>query len=225
MTRPGSRRGRRQPIPAIAPPENRVHPAVLAAPSRPGGEEPRPRGMSETGTGTPPDTGAGRPQQAAPAVGEGQMYAAELQARLGERTADLQRVKAEYDNYRKRVQRDRLATRERTVADVLRGLLPVLDTIAEVRGHGDMTDGFIAVADALESHLAELGLQSFGKPGEPFDPRWHLAVYQSRSDEVDRATCAVILRPGYQAGNTLLSPAHVVVVAPPLTQEEAAPGP
>lgn len=223
MTRPGSRRGRRQPVPAIAPPENRVRPAVLGARSRPGGEEPRPRGTPEAAT--PPDTGAGEPPQAAPAGGEGLAYAAELQARLGERTADLQRVKAEYDNYRKRVRRDRLATRERAVADVLRRLLPVLDTMAEVRGHGDMTDGFIALADALESHLAELGLESIGEPGEPFDPRRHLAVYQSRSGEVDRATCAVILRPGYQAGNTLLRPAHVVVAAPPLTQEEAAPGP
>ncbi|MGP3984415.1 nucleotide exchange factor GrpE [Streptomyces sp. KR80] len=166
---------------------------------------------SPRGHGSQPD----QPQQPHPA---------ELQARLVERTADLQRLKAEYDNYRKRVRRDRLAIRETAVADVLRELLPVLDTVEEARGRGDMTDGFIAVADALETHLAALGLHSFGTPGEPFDPRQHKALYQSPSEDVDRATCAVVLRPGYRLGERLLSPAYVIV-AEPAAPEASAPEP
>ncbi|MGP4003006.1 nucleotide exchange factor GrpE [Streptomyces sp. 8N706] len=171
--------------------------------------------------GRPPTAGtdsrtAANSAPSAPSGGEraAPSQTAELRARLAERTADLQRVKAEYDNYRKRVRRDRLAVREVAVANVLRGLLPVLDTIAQVRESGDMSEGCVAVADAMETRLAELGLRSFGEPGEQFDPGRHEALYQFRCDEVSRALCAVVLRPGYLLGDQLLSPAQVVVAAP-----------
>ncbi|MFC9583600.1 nucleotide exchange factor GrpE [Streptomyces yangpuensis] len=142
-----------------------------------------------------------------------------MQAQLAERTADLQRVKAEYDNYRKRVQRDRLAIREIAVANVLGGLLPVLDAIDHAREYGNVDPGLRAVADLLETQLATLGLQEVGTPGEPFDPTHHEAISYQRSDEVDQPTCTTVHRPGYRVGQHLLRPAQVTVSEPPGQEE------
>jgi molecular chaperone GrpE len=137
-----------------------------------------------------------------------------LDARFQERTADLQRVKAEYDNYRKRVQRDRLAVREIAVANVLTGLLPVLDAIANAREHGEVSGGFHHVTEALETQLAALGLETFGRPGDPFDPALHNALTHAHTDQVDRPTCTGVLRSGYRVGGHLLRPAEVTVAEP-----------
>ncbi|MFD8411008.1 nucleotide exchange factor GrpE [Streptomyces sp. NPDC059650] len=155
----------------------------------------------------------GRPG-GAPAAG-----ATAVHDRLAERTADLQRLKAEYDNYRKRVQRDRLAIREIAVANVLAGLLPVLDAIDQAREHSNVDPGLLAVADVLETQLATLGLQEVGNPGEPFDPTRHEAVSYQQSDKVDRPTCTIVHRPGYTVGHHLLRPAQVTVSEPPDQQE------
>lgn len=138
-----------------------------------------------------------------------------LRAELRERTADLQRLKAEYDNYRKRVRRDRLAVREIAVANVLGRLLPVLDALAEATEQGEVTGGFQRVAQALETELAALGLEPFGTAGDPFDPVVHEAVSYTHSDEVERPTCIAILRPGYRVGDQLLRPVQVAVAEPP----------
>ncbi|MFF9672096.1 nucleotide exchange factor GrpE [Streptomyces eurythermus] len=140
--------------------------------------------------------------------------AAVLRARLGECTADLRRVKAEYDTYRRRVGRDRLAVREIAVANVLTGLLPVLDAIDQARGQGEVTGGFRRVAEVLERELAALGLRSFGTAGEPFDPAVHEAVSCTFTAAVRQPTCAVVLRPGYRVGEQLLRPAQVEVAEP-----------
>lgn len=139
---------------------------------------------------------------------------AELEAELAERTADLQRVKAEYDNYRKRVRRDRLAIREIAVANVLRGLLPVLDAIERAREIGQLHGGLQQVAKVLEAELAALGLQAFGEPGEPFDPERHEALCHSRSAQVEHAICGEILARGYRVGAHTLRPALVAVTEP-----------
>ncbi|OKK03865.1 molecular chaperone GrpE [Streptomyces sp. CB03234] len=136
---------------------------------------------------------------------------------LAERTADLQRLKAEYDNYRSRVHRDRLAVREAAVGNVLRRFLPVLDAIAEAARQGELTGGFQRVALALDSELAALGLGAFGAVGDPFDPRVHQAVAYHRSALVARAVCSEIVRPGYRVGDQLLRPAEVIVTGPPST--------
>src|SRR5262245_19082057 len=101
-----------------------------------------------------------------------QPQSTELRRLLDERTADLQRVKAEYDNYRKQVRRDRMAVREIATENVLRALLPVLDAVEGARRQEAMTPGLKAIADVLESRLGSLGLQTFGEEGEPFDPLW-----------------------------------------------------
>ncbi|MEV7935042.1 nucleotide exchange factor GrpE [Kitasatospora sp. NPDC059811] len=141
-----------------------------------------------------------------------------------ERTADLQRLQAEYQNYRKRVERDRLTVREIAVSNILESLIPVLDDIGRAREHGEVTGGFKSVAESLETVVAKLGLQQFGKEGEPFDPTMHEALMHSYSSDVTEDTCVQILQPGYRIGERIIRPAMVAVAEPqPGTQTTAAP--
>jgi molecular chaperone GrpE len=138
----------------------------------------------------------------------------DVRAQLDERTADLQRLQAEYANYRKRVERDRMAVREQALANVLTELLPVLDDIGRARDHGELSGGFKSVAESLESAVTKLGLVSYAEKGDPFDPVVHEALMHSFSDEVDLATCIRILQPGYKIGERILRPARVEVAEP-----------
>ena len=133
---------------------------------------------------------------------------------LAERTADLQRVTAEYANYRKRVDRDRAATVEAATGVVLAALLPVLDDVDRARQHGDLTGAFKAVADQLEATLEKLGLQPYGEVGERFDPTVHEAVAHQTSAEVTEPTCVAVLRRGYKLGDRLLRVPLVAVAEP-----------
>ncbi len=139
---------------------------------------------------------------------------AEVSARLAERTADLQRVQAEYANYRKRVERDRMAVREQALSSVLIGLLPVLDDIGRAREHGELTGGFKSVAESLEAVAVKLGLTAYGEDGDPFDPNLHEALMHSYSIDVSEPTCVRILQPGYKVGDRILRPARVAVAEP-----------
>ncbi|MER7756418.1 nucleotide exchange factor GrpE [Kitasatospora sp. NPDC097643] len=141
-----------------------------------------------------------------------------------ERTADLQRLQAEYQNYRKRVERDRLTVREIAVSNILESLIPVLDDIGRAREHGEVTGGFKSVAESLETVVAKLGLQQFGKEGEPFDPTMHEALMHSYSSDVTEDTCVQILQPGYRIGERIIRPAMVAVAEPqPGTQTAGSP--
>jgi molecular chaperone GrpE len=170
--------------------------------------------------GTPPPgaTGPGGPGSTGPdpqAAGEDAAGdASGLAQRLAERTADLQRIGAEYANYRKRVERDRIAVREQALANVLQTLLPVLDDIGRAREHGELVGGFKSVADSLETVVSKLGLASFGSAGEPFDPTVHEALMHSYSAEVSEPTAVQILQPGYKVGERILRPARVAVAEP-----------
>lgn len=137
-----------------------------------------------------------------------------LQAMLDERTADLQRLKAEFDNYRKRVDRDRAAMADQAIAGVLAHLLPVLDDVDRAREHGEVTGGFKSVADALDASLGKLGLERFGDAGDPFDPMVHEAVTHQHSPDVKEPTCVGVMRPGYRFADRLLRPAMVAVAEP-----------
>ncbi|MGI5196746.1 nucleotide exchange factor GrpE [Streptomyces sp. CA-288835] len=138
----------------------------------------------------------------------------ELERLLEERTADLQRVKAEYDNYRKRVRRDRMAIRQIAAANVLRALLPVLDAVDRTRKYEPLTPGMKDIAETLETQLGSLGLESFGEEGDPFDPTRHEAARHHVSPDAPGLTCTEILRPGYRVGDRLLRPAFVEVTGP-----------
>ncbi len=133
---------------------------------------------------------------------------------LTERTADLQRLQAEYQNYRKRVERDRATVREIAVSTLLENLIPVLDDIGRAREHGEVTGGFKSVSDNLETVVAKLGLQQFGKEGEPFDPNLHEALMHSYSSDVTEDTCVQVLQPGYRIGERIIRPAMVAVAEP-----------
>ncbi|MEU5524301.1 nucleotide exchange factor GrpE [Streptomyces sp. NPDC047860] len=133
---------------------------------------------------------------------------------LGERTADLQRLQAEFQNYRRRVERDRVAVKEVAVANLLTELLPVLDDVGRAREHGELVGGFKSVAESLETTVAKLGLQQFGKEGEPFDPTIHEALMHSYAPDVTETTCVAILQPGYRIGERTIRPARVAVAEP-----------
>ncbi|AEW95674.1 MULTISPECIES: nucleotide exchange factor GrpE [Streptomycetaceae] len=154
---------------------------------------------------------------AAPAEGSGGGRDKELETvrgQLAERTADLQRLQAEYQNYRRRVERDRVSVREVAVANLLGELLPVLDDIGRARDHGELVGGFKSVGESLETVVAKLGLQQFGKEGEPFDPLVHEALMHSYSPDVTETTCVQILQPGYRIGERTIRPARVAVAEP-----------
>ena len=139
---------------------------------------------------------------------------ADLQHQLDERTADLQRVSAEFANYRKRMDRDRVTIAEAATAGVVAALLPVLDDIDRAREHGDLTGGLKSVADQLDGVLAKLGLEAFGAVGDPFDPTLHEAVTHGQSEDVEAPTCTQVMRRGYRLGERLLRPALVGVSDP-----------
>ena len=140
--------------------------------------------------------------------------AAGIETQLAERTADLQRLQAEYANYRKRVDRDRAAVREQAVVSTLSGLLPVLDAIDKAREHGELSGGFEKVAESLQAALSKLGLVAYGEKGDPFDPNIHEALTGFPSPEVTEDTCVEILFPGYKVGDRILRPAKVAVAKP-----------
>jgi molecular chaperone GrpE len=145
---------------------------------------------------------------------EDRPQAGDIEARLAERTADLQRLQAEYANYRKRVDRDRAAVREQAVASTLAGLLPALDAIDQAREHGELSGGFKQVAESLQTALGRLGLVTYGEKGDPFDPKIHEALTHSYSPDVTEVTCVEILQPGYKVGDRILRPARVAVAEP-----------
>ena len=138
-----------------------------------------------------------------------------------ERLADLQRLQAEYVNYKRRVDRDRAVVQERAAQSVIEAILPVLDDIHAAREHGDLVDGpFSAIADKLESTLGKFGLERYGAVGEEFDPSLHEALMhtawpQDGSVEPTGSTTVVqVLQPGYRAGEQILRAARVAVADP-----------
>lgn len=187
-----------------------------AAPGNAGGQAAgAPGGTAPAGAPGPGPGGPGAPGGAgAQAPGRADGADAALTAQLAERTADLQRIQAEYANYRKRVERDRMAVREQALANVLSSLLPVLDDIGRAREHGELTGGFKSVGESLETTAAKLGLESFGDAGEPFDPRIHEALTHTYSPDVTEPTAVHILQPGYRVGDRIVRPARVAVAEP-----------
>jgi len=129
-------------------------------------------------------------------------------------TSDLQRVQAEYSNYRKRVDRDRITANEITTAIVLSELLPVLDDISRAEEHGELTGGFKAVADQLLTITTKLGLSKFSDVDVPFDPNIHEALMHTTSPEVTETSVTQVLQPGYKFKERVIRPARVAVTDP-----------
>ena len=129
-------------------------------------------------------------------------------------TADLQRLQAEYANYRKRVERDRTVASEIATAAVLIELLATLDDIDRASSHGELTGGFKAVADQLASLTNRFNLERYGVDGDVFDPQIHEALMHETSTDVTSPTASKILQPGYKYTERILRPARVVVTEP-----------
>jgi molecular chaperone GrpE len=162
-------------------------------------------------------------QPAAPTSGD-------LEKQLAERTEDLQRVTAEYANYRRRVDRDRTLVVDQAAERFALQLFPIVDDIERARDHGDLTGAFKVVADRVLGLLDGLGVTAFGVAGDPFDPALHEAVIHDTSPEVSAPTASTVLRQGFRRGDRVLRTAMVAVTdpehpAPAAVQEPAAPQP
>ena len=154
-----------------------------------------------------------QPQQAPSAGGD------DLSSQLAERTEDLQRVTAEYANYRRRVDRDRTLVVDQAAERFATGLFPIVDDIERARDHGDLTGAFKLVADRILGLLDGLGVEAFGAAGDAFDPSLHEAVMHDTSAEVAVPTATTVLRQGFHRGDRVLRTAMVAVTEP----ENAAP--
>jgi molecular chaperone GrpE len=137
------------------------------------------------------------------------------QATAAEHLADLQRLQAEYVNYRKRVDRDRAIASEVATARLVESLIPTLDDIAAAREHGELEDGpFAAIAAKLEAALAQFGWESFGAIGDAFDPALHEALLSQPSADVTEPTIVTVAQPGHRIGDRVVRPARVIVAQP-----------
>jgi len=174
----------------------------------------------ETGEVRVPDgdaPAAPKAEEPAPTDPAAALAAAELAAQVAERTADLQRITAEYANYRRRVDRDREAVLVTARTQFVGELLTVLDDIDRAETHGDLTGPFKAVGDKITSVVQKLGLESFGLVGEPFDPSVHEAVQHDSAEAAGPTVpvLAAVLRRGYRIADRVLRPAMVTVVDRP----------
>jgi molecular chaperone GrpE len=139
-------------------------------------------------------------------------------------TADLQRLQAEYANYRKRVERDRAVAHELAIGSVLTELLATLDDIDRASEHNELTGGFKAVADQLAAITTRIGLEKYGTAGDAFDPQIHEALLHDTSSEVAVSTASKILQSGYKYKERILRPARVAVTEPQTQEEVSAEG-
>lgn len=129
---------------------------------------------------------------------------------------DLQRLQADFVNYRARVERDRGVERQLAVAETVKAFLPALDDLTRAESHGDLQEGtpMAAIAQKLRSAGEKLGLVGFGEKGEKFDPELHDALVQTPNPEVSEATIADVVEKGYRIGERMLRPAKVAVFVP-----------
>lgn len=139
----------------------------------------------------------------------------QLQDLVAERTGDLQRLHAEYANYKKRVDRDRALSRAAGIEAVVLDLLPVLDSIEAAREHSELVGGFKLVAEELERVSAKYGLGVFGEVGDPFDPQIHEALMQMpMAGDLDGPTVSAVMQRGVTLNDRVIRPARVGVAEP-----------
>lgn len=138
-----------------------------------------------------------------------------LSQELGERTADLQRLQAEYVNYKRRVDRDRNLARQAGIDQVVNDLLPVLDAIDAARRHEELDGGFKLVVDALEKVTSKYGLVAYGQIGDVFDPTIHEALMQvPMAGDHEHQVVSSVMQPGIKLGERVIRPARVGVADP-----------
>ena len=129
-------------------------------------------------------------------------------------TDDLQRLQAEFANYRKRIERDRSLASDLAISSVLFEFLAILDDLDRAESHGEISGGFKAVSEQINATMTKLGLEKYGSAPEAFDPNIHEALLHETSSEVRETTVSKILQPGYKYKERILRPARVVVTDP-----------
>nr|WP_241428957.1 nucleotide exchange factor GrpE [Agrococcus sp. ARC_14] len=140
---------------------------------------------------------------------------AAFEAKSAAQLDELQRLRAEYVNFRNRTERERAADRESTTASVITSLLPALDDLDLADKHGDLADGPLAIVAAkLRGSFEALGVVKLGELGEVFDIDKHEAVAQLPNPEVTEMVVADVIQPGYRVGDRLLRVAKVAVFVP-----------
>ena len=220
MTEPGDNGAGARPAPGFTFADKRkIRPNPESAPPAAGGQAAGESGGSEAAAAQPvtePVAAAAQPvtEPAVAAPPEPDPF----ERLAAERLADLQRLQAEYANYRKRVDRDRDVARALGIGSVVEALLPVLDDIHLARQHGDLETGpFVSIAEKLEATLARYGVERFGEPGVAFDPAVHHALMHSDeelAEGTEVTTVVGVLQPGYRIGERILRPARVAVADP-----------
>lgn len=196
--------------------DNRVVDPVTGEPRRRDGEQSPAKGApadaAPAGAG-PADAASAGAAPAEAAAADPELSA--VQTLADERLVDLQRLNAEYVNYRKRVERDRAVDYARGVSDVVDALIPVLDDLHAARQHGELGGPFAAIADKLESVLEQrFGVERYGVAGEEFNPAVHEALMHATSNAVEESSVSQVLQPGYRVGERILRAARVAVVSP-----------
>ncbi len=176
---------------------------------------PSPAGTPEREHMSEQDTTVADQQVAEPTgTADGGNRTDDVARQLAERTEDLQRVTAEYANYRRRVVRDRQLVVDQAAERFAAQLFPIVDDIERARDHGDLTGAFKVVADRVLGLLDGLGVEAFGVAGDPFDPALHEAVMHDTSADVDVPTATTVLRQGFRRGDRVLRTAMVAVTDP-----------
>jgi molecular chaperone GrpE len=172
-------------------------------------------GAAAEAAGQPAADGAPAPgTSGSPADGAADLLE-QAQALAAERLTDLQRLQAEYVNYRRRVDRDRDVARDQAVIGVVEALMGALDDIELARQHGELEGGpFAAIADKLESALGRFGWERYGAAGEAFDPNVHEALMHSHAEDVTEPTVVQVLQPGHRVGERIVRAARVAVADP-----------
>jgi molecular chaperone GrpE len=129
---------------------------------------------------------------------------------------DMQRLQADFVNYRARVERDRGAERQAAIAEAIRAFLPALDDLTRAQLHGDFQEGtpMAAIATKLKNAGEKFGLTSFGAKGDKFDPELHDALVQTPNPGVSQAEVGEVIELGYRIGERMLRPAKVAVFVP-----------
>ena len=200
----------------LDPETGRVREAYSA--TEPGPSTPADAGIDGPAAGTSNGTASSGTAGTSSAGAAADADLAAARAKADELVGDLQRLQAEYVNYRRRVERDRDVARDGAVASVLEALLPVLDDVHLARQHGDLESGpFAAIAEKLETTLVKFGLVRYGEPGEAFDPSVHEALMHTQAELAEGTevtTVVQVLQPGYKAGDRVLRAARVAVADP-----------
>ena len=161
------------------------------------------------------------PDESAPMTDEQRL--AQAETALAERTDDLQRLQAEYVNYKRRVDRDRELARQRGAESVVRELVPVLDAMHHAQeADEELPEGMRLVVAEMVRLAGKLGLETFGAPGDEFDPTAHEALYQVPTSEYEPMTVAKVVQPGYRLNGVVLRPARVAVATEPPEGADAA---